>query len=100
VDGYNTDVLGCVVERASGTPLDEFVRTRITEPLGMKDTRFFLRPEDRSRLAAVYASGPDGKAVRAPDGPKGQGTTSTASSALRRRCRPVSTARDYGRFPR
>src|SRR5829696_3725751 len=35
VYGYNTDILGCVVERASGTPLDEFVRTRITDPLGM-----------------------------------------------------------------
>ena len=40
VYGYNTDILGCVVEKASGMPLDEFVRTRITEPLGMKDTRF------------------------------------------------------------
>ena len=54
VYGYNTDILGCVVERASGVPLDEFVRTRITEPLGMKDTRFFLPPEQRDRLAAVY----------------------------------------------
>src|SRR5215210_7650476 len=34
VYGYNTDILGCVVERASGIPLDQFVRTRITEPLG------------------------------------------------------------------
>ena len=33
VYGYNTDILGCVVERASGMPLDEFVRTRITGPL-------------------------------------------------------------------
>ena len=37
--GYNTDVLGCIVERASGVPLDQFIRTRITEPLGMKDTQ-------------------------------------------------------------
>ena len=29
--GYNTDILGCVVERASGVPLDEFVAARITE---------------------------------------------------------------------
>jgi len=36
VYGYNTDILGCVVEKASGMPLDEFVRTRITEPLGLK----------------------------------------------------------------
>src|SRR5205823_10670996 len=50
VYGYNTDILGCVVEKASGMPLDDFVRTRITGPLGMKDTRFFLPAEQRERL--------------------------------------------------
>jgi CubicO group peptidase (beta-lactamase class C family) len=73
VYGYNTDVLGCVVERVSGMPLDEFLRTRITDPLGMKDTRFFLPAAQRDRLAAVYASGADGRIVRAPDGARGQG---------------------------
>ena len=53
VYGYNTDILGCVVERASGLALDEFVRKRVTEPLGMKDTRFFLVPEQRARLAEI-----------------------------------------------
>ena len=53
--------------------LDEFVRTRITAPLGMKDTHFFLPAADRDRLATVYASGPDGRIVRAPDGARGQG---------------------------
>ena len=38
VYGYNTDILGCVVERASGMPLDKFIAERITTPLGMKDT--------------------------------------------------------------
>jgi CubicO group peptidase (beta-lactamase class C family) len=99
VYGYNTDVLGCVIERASGTPLDEFVRTRITEPLGMKDTRFFLRPEDRGRLATVYASGSDGKAVRAPDGPKGQGDyVEGPRRSFAGGAGLLSTARDYGRF--
>ena len=44
VYGYNTDVLGCIVEKASGTPLDAYIRDRITAPLGMKDTQFFLPP--------------------------------------------------------
>src|SRR5206468_1981059 len=35
VYGYNTDILGCVAERASGMPLDELIRTRITGPLKM-----------------------------------------------------------------
>src|SRR6266852_5153361 len=74
VYGYNTDILGCVVEKASGMPLDEFIRTRITVPLGLKDTRFYIPPAERERLAAVYSSGADGLIVRAPEGSKGQGS--------------------------
>src|SRR5205807_2701793 len=40
VYGYNTDILGCVAERASGMPLDELIRSRITGPLQMNDTYF------------------------------------------------------------
>ena len=99
VYGYNTDILGCVVERASGISLDEFIRRRITGPLGMKDTHFFLPVEKRDRLAAVYASVADGKVQRAPDGARGQGhyvdgpRRSFAGGAGL-----VSTARDYARF--
>jgi CubicO group peptidase (beta-lactamase class C family) len=99
VYGYNTDVLGCVIERASGVPLDEFIRTRITEPLGMKDTRFFLQQDQRQRLATVYASGSDGRIIRAPDDAKGQGAyvdgprrSFSGGAGL------LSTARDYARF--
>ena len=65
VYGYNTDVLGCIGERASGLPLDQLIRTHITGPLGMKDTQFFLPAAQRDRLAAVYTL-VDGKIVRAP----------------------------------
>src|SRR5438093_841642 len=99
VYGYNTDILGCIAERASGMPLDELIRTRITGPLGMKDTQFFLQAVQRDRLAAVYASGTDGKIARAPDGARGQGhyvdgpRRSFAGGAGL-----LSTARDYARF--
>lgn len=98
VYGYNTDVLGCIVERASGQPLDQFIRTRLTGPLGMKDTHFFLPPADRARLVTVYRSD-SGRAVRADEGARGQGhyvdgpRTSFAGGAGL-----VSTARDYARF--
>jgi CubicO group peptidase (beta-lactamase class C family) len=99
VYGYNTDILGCIVERASGMPLDRFIETRITGPLGMKDTRFFLAPEQRDRLAIVYGSGADGKIARAPEGARGQGhyidgprKNFAGGAGL------VSTARDYARF--
>lgn len=99
VYGYNTDILGCVVERASGMPLDEYFRTRITQPLGMKDTNFFLPKDQRRRLAAVYATGPNGKIARAPNDAKGQGhyvdgprKNFAGGAGL------LSTATDYARF--
>ena len=73
VYGYNTDILGCIVEKASGMSLDEFIRSHITGPLGMKDTYFFLPPEKRERFAAVYGSDANGKAVRQPRGTEGPG---------------------------
>ena len=48
------DVLGYLVEVVSGMPLDEFFRQRIFQPLGMKDTAFFLPDEKVPRLATAY----------------------------------------------
>jgi CubicO group peptidase (beta-lactamase class C family) len=99
VYGYNTDILGCIVERASGMPLDQFIASRITRPLGLKDTEFFLPPDQRARLAVVYGNGADGKIGRAPEGARGQGhyvegpRRSFAGGAGL-----LSTARDYARF--
>ncbi len=57
-------VLGRIVEVASGMPYEEFVRTRIFQPLGMKDSCIFLPADKRSRLVSVYTS-KDGKMVKA-----------------------------------
>jgi CubicO group peptidase (beta-lactamase class C family) len=96
--GYNTDILGAVVERASGLPLDEFFRTRIFEPLKMKDTWFFLPKDQRARLATVYST-KDGGIVRAPEPGLGQGDYVDGP----RKCFSggaglLSTATDYARF--
>jgi CubicO group peptidase (beta-lactamase class C family) len=58
-----TDVLGRVVEVASGQRLDEFFQERIFGPLGMTDTAFWAGPAE-PRLAALYGPGPDGRATR------------------------------------
>lgn len=52
--GYATDVLGRLVEVVSGLSLEQFIKTRITDPLRMPDTHFFLPPEKAGRLANVY----------------------------------------------
>ena len=99
VYGYNTDILGCVVERASGLPLDQFIKTRITDPLGMNDTYFYLPAEKRNRLVTVYASGSDGRSIRAPEGSKGQGAyVDGPRRSFAGGAGLVSTARDYTRF--
>ena len=99
VYGYNTDILGCVVEIASRVPLDEFIRTRITEPLGMKDTYFFVPATKRERLVAVYASSADNHVARAPDGAKGQGHyVDGPRRSFSGGAGIVSTARDYARL--
>ena len=58
--GLSVDVLGRVVEVASGKTLKEFFEDRIFEPLGMKDTHFFIPHEKMTRLAAVYAPRQEG----------------------------------------
>ena len=98
VYGYNTDILGCIVEKASGKNLDEFIRTRITGPLGMKDTSFFLPPEKKNRLATVYTVS-NGTLTRAPEGPRGQGNyVEGPRRSFAGGAGLLSTIRDYSRF--
>lgn len=49
--GMSTDVLGRLVEVASGMPLDAFIASRITQPLGMKDTGFVVPKAEAHRIA-------------------------------------------------
>jgi len=74
--GLNTDVLGCLVEVISGVSLDEFFRTRIFEPLGMKDTYFNIPASKASRLVNLYTETPQGKLVKADAGMLNSAATS------------------------
>jgi CubicO group peptidase (beta-lactamase class C family) len=97
--GFNTDILGAVVEKASGMPLDVFFRTRIFEPLKMVDTSFFLPPEKRDRLAVVYAAKEGGGLERAPAPRRGQGDyVDGPRKCLSGGAGLLSTASDYARF--
>ncbi|MBB4082855.1 serine hydrolase domain-containing protein [Brevundimonas lenta] len=51
----STDVLGAVIQRVSGMPLDRFLAERIFTPLGMKDTGFTVPAEKADRLPDCYA---------------------------------------------
>lgn len=97
VYGYNTDVLGYLVEVVSGMSLADFIKARITGPLDMADTSFFL-PEDKAgRMTAVYGANKDGKAELVADPRenayvKGPRTCYGGGAGL------LSTAEDYARF--
>lgn len=92
--GISTDILGHVVELASGQALPEFLKTRILDPLGMVDTAFHVTPDRLNRFATRYkqqngalvvdeavANSPFLKPPGAPSG--GGGLTGTADDYLR-----------------
>jgi CubicO group peptidase (beta-lactamase class C family) len=54
------DVLGRIVEIASGVSFDRFLRDRLFEPLGMKSTWFVAPPRESERMARIYRKGPKG----------------------------------------
>ncbi len=89
----SVDVLGLVVQRASGQPFDVFLQERLFDPLDMKDTGFFCPPEKLHRFAAVYEPGEDGLA-RQQGGDRfiEPPTLISGGGGL------VSTARDYAHF--
>ena len=100
------DVLGRLVEVVSGKLLDEFFRTRIFEPLGMKDTYFFPPDSKLDRLATAYTYYPDKGLNRFPDMPIREGSFVYSADYASRGPKKlfsggaglVSTAMDYARF--
>ena len=95
--GYNTDVLGYLVERVSGMSLAEFFAKRITGPLGMTDTHFFLPAEKLDRFTSAYGYDEKGALKRMEDARdnfymKGPRACYAGGAGL------LSTAEDYGRF--
>jgi CubicO group peptidase (beta-lactamase class C family) len=98
--GLNSDVLGYLVEVWSGMSFDAFLKTRIFEPLGMKDTYFYLPKEKQNRLVSLYEGKGDGirrvdsKAYDDvdPDYPNTVGTYFSGGAGL------SSTVEDYAKF--
>jgi CubicO group peptidase (beta-lactamase class C family) len=63
--GASTDFVAALVEKISGMTVDEFLRQRIFEPLGVRDTYYNIPKEKVDRVAAVYKPDQDGKIVLA-----------------------------------
>ena len=94
--GASIDVLGYIVQKVSGQPLEVFLKERIFEPLGMTDTAFFVPAEKMARFSANYYSDGKGRMIIRDD--------PSASGYLRKPGLAsgggglVGTASDYMRF--
>ena len=93
--GVSTDVLGRIVEVASGESFDVFLHSRIFEPLGMEDTAFWVPSDKQSRFAAHYGRNDD--ALHLVDSPT-EGEYASPPTLLSGGAGLVSTASDYIRF--
>jgi CubicO group peptidase (beta-lactamase class C family) len=92
----STDVLGYLVQKVAGKPLDAVLQERVFDPLKMTDTGFHVRAEQRSRFAACYETTPDAR-LKLQDDPQASPYLApppllSGGGGL------VSTAADYQRF--
>lgn len=96
--GYNTDLMGCVIEKISGMTLSEFFKKNIFEPLRMEDTYFFLPKEKVNRFVPLYSYSEISRKLVMNESPeespfvKGPGVCFSGGAGL------VSTAVDYAKF--
>jgi CubicO group peptidase (beta-lactamase class C family) len=93
------DVLGVLIGRASGQPLETFLRERIFEPLGMKDTSFSVPAAMIDRLATSYWTSPETGALEVYDEATG-GQWSRPPAFPSAAAGLVSTIDDYLAFGR
>lgn len=96
---YNTgaQVLGILLERATGQPLEAFLRTRLLEPLGMVDTAFSVPAEKQSRFTTAYAPDVATGELRRIDTPSG-GWWSAPQAMANAAGMLVSTLDDFWAF--
>jgi CubicO group peptidase (beta-lactamase class C family) len=62
--GHSTDLLGFLLARMEDAPLGEVLKRRIFDPLGMKDTSFFVLPEKKDRQAGMYGFDKAGRLMK------------------------------------
>ena len=89
--GFSIDVLGAIIEVLSGKSLGEYLKENIFDPLGMKDTGFFVPAEKHDRIATLYHIQENLKPEER-DYPSAAPAFESGGGGL------FSTVRDYSRF--
>lgn len=95
--GISADILGGVIEKASGVKYSRFLKENIFEPLGMNDTGFFVPAEKLSRFTALYKYEND-KLVRDHENYLGLTDYTAPPSFESGGAGLVSTIADYAKF--
>jgi CubicO group peptidase (beta-lactamase class C family) len=91
--GPSVDIQGYLVEKLSGQPLDVFLRAKIFDPLGMKDTGFSVDASKVDRVTSMFIYGPGKRLVKAPaSNPARKPAFLSGSGGL------LSTTDDYFKF--
>ena len=92
--GPSVDIQGYIVEKLSGQTLDQFLNTRIFQPLKMKDTGFWVDASKLDRVTRIHTYGPDKKVMlaAAAGDPSQKPRFLSGSGGL------LSTTEDYWRF--
>jgi len=96
--GPSVDIQGYLVEKLSGQTLDVFLRTKIFEPLGMKDTGFSVDKSKVDRVTNIFTYDADKRLVTARDTQEQRGDPSATPVFLSGSGGLLSTTDDYFRF--
>ncbi|RLT35687.1 MAG: class A beta-lactamase-related serine hydrolase [Chloroflexi bacterium] len=97
---YATDVVGHLCELLAGQPLDVFLRARILQPLGMRDTAFHVSAANRDRLAGWYDQANDGDARFRAHDPADEARYAEGATYFSAGGGLTATTADYLRFTR
>lgn len=100
-EGLSSDVLGAVIEKASGLTLDSAVSKTILQPLGMLDTHFYLPLLKANRLAVMYSETQNNRLERTPPSKQKLNLnylTGDVKSYLSGSTGLVTTTQDYAKF--
>lgn len=99
VYGLNTDIIGRLIEVLSGMSLDEYLQKKVIEPLGMKDTHFYLPNEKASRLVELYSKArPEDKLTVHENETYRKYAVSGAKTYFSGGAGLLSTVEDYAKF--
>jgi CubicO group peptidase (beta-lactamase class C family) len=99
VYGLNTDIIGRLIEVLSGMSLDEYLQKRVIQPLGMKDTYFYLPDSKANRLVELYSKATiEDKLSIHPNETYRKYAVSGAKSYFSGGAGLLSTIEDYAKF--